>query len=143
MKRYLSALVFIAICHVGWGQANDTLRFADASAARNEAIASAFRDQRSGVQVTGEGVVARILPDDSDGSRHQRFILNLAPGQTLLIAHNIDIAPRLAPLKPGDLVAFKGVYEWNAKGGTVHWTHRDPNGRRPGGWLQLGNQIVQ
>jgi hypothetical protein len=143
MKKHISALVFIAICHVGWGQANETLRFADTSTARNDAIASAFRDQRSGVQLTGEGVVARILPDDNDGHRHQRFVLNLPSGQTLLIAHNIDIAPRLATLKVGDSVAFKGVYEWNAKGGTVHWTHRDPNGKRPGGWLQHGGQIVQ
>jgi len=143
MNRLISILAFIAACCVGWGHAGETLRFADASTARNEAIASAFRDQRSGVPVTGEGVVARILPDDNDGHRHQRFILNLPSGQTLLIAHNIDIAPRLASLKPGDSVAFKGVYEWNAKGGTVHWTHRDPNGHRPGGWLQHGGQIVQ
>lgn len=43
----------------------------------------------------GEGVVDRALSDDNDGSRHQRFILRLASGQTLLIAHNIDISLRI------------------------------------------------
>jgi len=130
MKKYILTIAIIAACYVSSGQTNETLNFADASTGGAEAIATAFREQRSGVQVAGEGVVVRILPDDSDGPRHQRFILSLASGQTLLVAHNIDIAPRLTSLKSGDLVAFNGVYEWNAKGGTVHWTHRDPSGRR-------------
>jgi len=136
MKKYILTIAIIAACYVSSGQTNETLNFADASTGGAEAIATAFREQRSGVQVAGEGVVVRILPDDSDGPRHQRFILSLASGQTLLVAHNIDIAPRLTSLKSGDLVAFNGVYEWNAKGGTVHWTHRDPSGRHPGGVAQ-------
>jgi hypothetical protein len=143
MKKYIFAIAIIAVCYVGSGHTNETLNFADASTARAEAIATAFREQRSGVQVAGEGVVVRILPDDSDGHRHQRFILSLASGQTLLVAHNIDIAPRLTSLKSGDLVAFNGVYEWNAKGGTVHWTHRDPTRRHPGGWLKHSGQTYQ
>ena len=78
----------------------------------------------------------RVLSDDEDGNRHQRFILRLASGQTLLVAHNIDVAPRVEGLQPGDTVAFRGVYEWSAEGGTVHWTHRDPDGRHAPGWLR-------
>lgn len=116
MKRFVSAIALIAACSLGSGLANEASRFADASRGRDEAIENAFREQRSGVQVTGEGVVLRILPDDNDGHRHQRFILSLASGRTLLVAHNIDVAPRVPSLNPGDLVAFKAVYEWNAKG---------------------------
>lgn len=98
-------------------------------------IAEVFRLQKSDVQVQGEGVVVKILADDTQGSRHQRFILRTASSQTLLIAHNIDLAPRLEDLKIGDSVEFFGEYAWNEKGGVVHWTHRDPAGRHIGGWL--------
>ena len=45
---------------------------------------------------------------------------------TVMIAHNIDRAPRV-PFKKGDDVTFRGEYVWNAQGGVVHWTH-DPRG---------------
>jgi hypothetical protein len=102
----------------------------------SDAIAEAAASQRSGVQVTGEGRVSRILGDDTLGDRHQRFLLELPSGQTLLIAHNIDLAPRVEPLAVGDAVEFHGVYEWNDKGGTVHWTHHDPQGMHEPGWLK-------
>ena len=88
------------------------------------------------MQVAGSGVVTRIQPDDNHGSRHQRFILTLDSGDTLLIAHNIDLAPRIDGLARGDRVAFYGEYEWNERGGVVHWTHHDPAGRHIGGWLE-------
>ncbi len=64
-------------------------------------IGRAFASGTSDVQVEGEGTVIRVLPDDVDGSRHQRFIVQLASGQTLLVTHNIDVAPRIAGLKVG------------------------------------------
>ncbi len=91
---------------------------------------------RSGARVETSGVVERVLPDDNSGSRHQRFIVRLASGQTLLIAHNIDIAPRVAGLTRGDPVSFSGIYEPNNKGGVVHWTHHDPSGRHTAGWIE-------
>jgi len=91
---------------------------------------------RSGQQVTGSGRVVRILADDNDGSRHQRFILGLSSGQTLLVAHNIDLAPRVSSLSTGDTVKFYGEYEANSKGGVIHWTHHDPQGRHVAGWLE-------
>ena len=57
-------------------------------------------------------------------------------GQTLLIAHNIDIAPRINSLQKGDLILFYGEYEWNPQGGVIHWTHQDPNGNHVGGWIE-------
>jgi len=80
--------------------------------------------------------VSRILSDDNKGSRHQRFILRLSSGQTLLVAHNIDLAPRINNLQNGDSVQFYGEYEWNSTGGVIHWTHHDPGGQHVGGWLE-------
>lgn len=87
------------------------------------------------VQVKGQGKVVAILPDDTKGSRHQRFIIELQSRQTLLVAHNIDLAPRVENLREGDRIEFFGEYEWNPEGGVIHWTHRDPAGRHVHGWI--------
>jgi hypothetical protein len=96
------------------------------------AIAEAFRQHRSGLMVEAEGTIERLLADDLEGSAHQRLIVRLTGGQTLLVSHNIDLAPRV-PAAPGDRIAFRGQYEWNERGGVVHWTHADPQRRREGG----------
>ncbi|NLF18709.1 MAG: DUF3465 domain-containing protein [Lentisphaerae bacterium] len=112
-------------------------------AGAEDALARAFRERRDDVQVRGEGEVVKVLADDHDGSRHQRFLLRLASGQTLLVAHNIDLAPRLPGLAAGDRVGFSGEYVWNHQGGLVHWTHHDPAGRHEGGWLEYQGQRYQ
>jgi len=103
---------------------------------RDAALSRAFERHERDVVVEGEGIVSRVLADDREGSRHQRFILRLSSGQTVLVAHNIDIAGRIASLEKGDTVAFRGEYVWNAAGGVVHWTHGDPAGRHPAGWIK-------
>ncbi|MCG8035500.1 MAG: DUF3465 domain-containing protein [Candidatus Thiodiazotropha taylori] len=106
-------------------------------------IEQAFRNRATDLQLTLEGRVKRVLSDDREGSRHQRFIINVESGRTLLVAHNIDLAPRVKSLKPGDHVQIHGVYEWNDKGGVVHWTHHDPQGRHEGGWIKHQGQTYQ
>ena len=79
----------------------------------------------------------RLLHDDDDaGVRHQRFVVSLASGQTLLIAHNAEVAGCI-PVGLGDRIRFRGVYEWNDLGGLVHWTHADPMGRDNDGWVEF------
>ena len=109
----------------------------------DNAIGRAFANRTSDVQVEGEGVVTRILSDDIEGSRHQRFIVRLTSGQTVLISHNIDLAPRLEGLREGDSVAFNGEYVWNAEGGLIHWTHHDPAGRHVAGWVKYKGRSYQ
>ncbi len=114
-----------------------------AEANSSDALANAYAARQSGVQVMGEGSVSRILGDDSLGDRHQRFILTLDSGQTILITHNIDLAPRIESLRNGDTVSFSGVYEWNDRGGLVHWTHHDPQGQHEAGWLRHRGRVYQ
>lgn len=106
-------------------------------------LAFAFQSQQSDLQVQGSGKIIRILSDDNEGSRHQRFILQLSHGQTLLVAHNIDLAPRVSNLQIGDQIEFFGVYEWNDKGGVIHWTHKDPRGVHVPGWLRYQGKTYQ
>lgn len=106
-----------------------------------ERLQRALENQEEDFWIEASGQVIRLLPDDLEGSRHQRIIVALDSGQTLLIAHNIDIAPRLDAVSVGDRLRFRGEYVWNARGGVIHWTHRDPDGGgagdSAGGWLEL------
>lgn len=114
-------------------------RSGDGGAAR---IAQAFARNESDLQIEVDAVVRRSLPDDEDGSRHQRFILELSDGATVLVAHNIDLAPRV-PLREGDRVQVFGEYEWNDRGGVLHWTHHDPARRHVGGWIKHGGKTYE
>lgn len=150
MKKWLVGLVIALawVLYVGMGQRSapspDTSALSPSSVQQGQdAIRAAFAQRRSGLQVLGEGRVVKLLPDDNDGSRHQRFLIELPGGPTLLVAHNIDLAPRLDALQQGDTVAFHGVYEWNAKGGVIHWTHHDPRGQHTAGWLKHQGKTVQ
>jgi hypothetical protein len=130
--RKLSILLFVSFILFQW-----------TSIAEASALQDAYNNHKSDVQVQGIGTVVRILSDDTKGSRHQKFILKISSGQTILIAHNIDIAPRINLISNGDQVQFYGEYEWNKKGGVVHWTHKDPNGYHVGGWLKHKGKTYQ
>ena len=139
-RRSLPAAIVLVVAAALWNAyeaRNDGAgAVATGSAGGDAVLEAAFRDQRSDLQVEGVGTVTRVLRDDNDGSRHQRFLLETASGLTLLVAHNIDLAPRIPELERGDRVRFFGEYEWNDKGGVIHWTHHDPAGRHVGGWLE-------
>lgn len=121
----------------GASVANETLSI-DASE-----VVAAMNARRSDVMVSVTAEVVRVLGDDNEGSRHQRFLLGIddegATHGTVLVAHNIDLAERV-PLDEGDVVRVRGEYEWNEKGGVIHWTHHDPKGWREGGWIELGGE---
>ncbi|TWD31578.1 uncharacterized protein DUF3465 [Vibrio crassostreae] len=130
--RQFFTLVLATLCiGLGYVQANDVR------------LKQAYERHQSDVQVRGSGTVFRILPDDNKGSRHQKFILRLDSKQTVLVAHNIDLAPRIQGLGKGDRVEFYGEYEWNKKGGVIHWTHRDPNNRHAHGWLKHNGNVYE
>ncbi|MFH0916296.1 MAG: DUF3465 domain-containing protein [bacterium] len=153
MKRLLLVAAIVIACLVGVMQggcsttALPTGTGADSEAtsvnAGDASLADAFAERASNLEVEGQGTVSRLLTDDTEGAKHQRFIVRLASGQTLLITRNIDIAPRVSSLRVGDTVSFKGEYEWNAQGGLIHWTHHDPTGSHAGGWIRHNGRTYQ
>jgi hypothetical protein len=138
LKKLLIAALLIGLGIYGYIQQhpNPTPRFTEERSVGDQLINDAFRNRQDDLQIGGTGKVIHILPDDKKGSRHQKFIIKLSSGQTLLISHNIDLAPRINSLGEGDKVEFYGEYEWNPKGGIVDWTHHDPKGRHEDGWLK-------
>lgn len=133
MKHFLLTFL-LGFILVGCQDENTNTDLNDISVS-DQILLNAFETGQTDLQVDGQGIVVSLLADDTTGSQHQRFILKLTTGQTLLIAHNIDLAPKIYYLEEGDLVKFYGEYEWNDKGGVVHWTHIDPNGAHEDGWL--------
>jgi hypothetical protein len=112
---------------------------ASSPATTTSEIADLFARRQSDTIVTGEGLIVKILPDDlhdDDGSgKHQQFLVDVAGDVTIKIAHNLKFGR--APVREGDTIRFKGEYEWNDRGGCIHWTHHDPKGWRDGGWLEI------
>ncbi|MFV5592827.1 DUF3465 domain-containing protein [Acinetobacter junii] len=106
-------------------------------------IMKAYQQQISNIQVQSKGEVKAILADDNDGSRHQKMILKLENGLTVLVAHNIDLAPRVEGLRKGEIVEFYGEYEYSPKGGVIHWTHHDPQAKHVDGWLKYQGKSYQ
>lgn len=147
MKRLLVLGIFLALAYFSAVESGYIPRRHDAggisSANGADQVAAAFENHRSNVQVQGRGEVTKVLPDDREGSPHQRFIVRVPSGKTVLVAHNIELANRVASLKAGDRVEFSGEYEWNERGGVIHWTHRDPRHSHVDGWIKHNGRTYQ
>lgn len=124
-------------------QTKEAVYTVSVSANSEQRLSDAFKDKRSDLQIAGKGTVIKLLADDLKGSQHQRFIIKTNTGQTILVAHNIDLAPRINTLKVGDSIEFYGEYEWNKRGGVMHWTHKDPKQRHIDGWLRHAGLVYQ
>lgn len=149
MKKSRLGLVALLLLGVRCGEpvfapsrSNDPPAHIRADSTGNEALDRAIGERRSNEWVEVSGTVVKLLPDDRKGTRHQRFLLLLADGTTVLVAHNLEIAER-APLREGQEARLRGEYEWNEKGGVLHWTHHDPKGRHQGGWIEVNGQRVR
>jgi hypothetical protein len=104
-------------------------------AAQNAAIQRAFEQHSDGAELTATGMVDRVLSDQSGPSGpHERFIVRLSSGMTVLIEHNLSIAPRV-PVAVGMPVTVHGEYVWNAEGGLLHFTHHDPDRSHEAGYI--------
>lgn len=111
----------------------------------NAAVYDAWRAERSNVEVTAEGSVARVLGvREGPSGMHEGFLLHLrgagGHGLTVRIEDNVDITGRI-PLQPGDDVAVKGEYVYDPRGGLIHYTHHDPRGRHPSGYVRVGDRV--
>lgn len=107
--RILAASILYASLALGVGGCEQATGPSQVDTAEEDRrLMQAFDRRAEDTWVEAGGRVVRLLSDDHEGSRHQRFIVETGAGQTLLIAHNIDVAPRV-PVGMGDRVRFRGV----------------------------------
>ncbi|MDH4108475.1 MAG: DUF3465 domain-containing protein [Gammaproteobacteria bacterium] len=92
--------------------------------------------QDSGSWVEVSGRVLTLLPDDDVDGGHQRMLIDAGSGRTVLVAHNLGLSARV-PVSLGDRVLVRGQFEWNERGGLIHWTHDDPFRKEPAGYIRL------
>ena len=131
-----------SIANIGSGLAGSASNL-NAKAFNLHNVQTLYSQHASHVQVEDAGTVIKLLADDNQSPRHQKFLVKVASGQTLLLTHNIDLASRIDPLNVGDKLEFNGEYIWNIKGGIVHWTHRDPQGHHIDGWIKHDGKTYQ
>jgi Protein of unknown function (DUF3465) len=93
-------------------------------------------EHRMNTEVTGKVKVYKLLQEDDEGLKHERFLVMLSDGTTVLVAHSLDKAP-LVPVSPEDEIIIHGEYVWNQKGGVIHWTHHSDSPRHEGGWIDF------
>lgn len=105
-------------------------------------IVEVAKSQRNANFVEGAGMeVIQILPDDTNGREHQKWMVRLSNGQKLLAVYNSDMCPRV-PVKEGDLVSMGGQFIWSRRDGPIlHWLHHDPHGSRPDGYVFLNGEF--
>ena len=88
----------------------------------------------------GNLTVDRLLPDDTQGLPHQKWIGRLSNGSTITVVYNSDMGLRV-PLHIGDKFSVGGQFIWTGNSGLIHWVHDDPSRQRPDGYVFLNGVI--
>lgn len=115
------------------GQSANQTAAGDAQAIRAQQL------QLVKVPLTVTAPVKKMLKYDDRGLPHEKFLLSLSNGATILVAHNTKMAPYV-PIQAGDLVTVHGEFIWNAKGGLIHWTHHSDSQSHEGGYIDFNGK---
>ncbi len=110
------------------------------NASNDSALVNAVNSKRNVDFLEASGVtVIELLADDTQGLPHEKFIVRLSNGATVLCVFNLDMGQRI-PLKVGDIVDLGGQFKWTNVGALMHWLHADTQNRRPDGYVDLNGK---
>lgn len=93
--------------------------------------------------------VVRVLGErEGRSGLHEGFIINACPRLEtctrewtyLKVEDNVDITGPI-PLKRGDDVSLLGQLECSDN--VIHWTHHDPRGRHPSGYIKVNGRVYE
>ncbi len=137
-KRSLAALALIAFAGCAPNAAGS------GAPIDNAVVCKAYAQHLSGIEVDAAGTVTRLLGTHPGvQSPHTGFLVELQPcGVTVRVEANTDFTG-VVPIRRGDDVVLRGEYEYYGQGGVIHWTHRDPRGRHPSGYVKVGGTTYQ
>jgi hypothetical protein len=105
------------------------------------AIVAAFNGHHQVSYVEGAGlIVTQLLPDDTSGLPHQKWLARLSDGNIITIVYNTDEGQRV-PIQVGDSFGVGGEYVPTGHTGLMHWLHDDPQKRRPDGYVYFNGVV--
>lgn len=136
----LAAVLGVNFSQISFSQARDTLHAGLSAIPAGQKDLAAAQDAHRGadfIEVSGV-TVTDVLPDDTFGSRHQKWVVTLANGRNVAGVYNIDVTPRL-PLKIGDVIGMGGQFIYDRDGGLMHWLHEDSRGHRQNGYVEINS----
>ncbi len=99
-------------------------------------IQAIHQDQNVNYIEGGKMVVERVLPDDTQGLPHQKWLVRLSDNSTLELVYNSDMGSRV-PVNVGDVMSAGGQLIMAQQGPLLHWLHSDPKQHRPDGYVYL------
>jgi hypothetical protein len=91
-------------------------------------LKQATEEKAHDVEIVVTGTVVRLLKDDTEGTEHQRWILEDDFGDTVMVVHNISRFERLSGVEEGEKMEVKGLYSWDEHGGYIHRVHERLHG---------------
>jgi hypothetical protein len=84
--------------------------------------------------------VDRVLGERSGRSGvHEGFVIAVQT-QTFKVEDNVNVTGPV-PLQRGDVITLLGQLECDDD--VVHWTHRDPRGRHPSGYIEVNSKLYE
>ncbi len=106
----------------------------------NDTLCHAYLNRASHVEVVAGGTVLRLLGTRGESaSPHEGFLLRVTTPCDAILRVETNVAfTGTIPVQRGQRVVVKGEYETDATGGVIHWTHRDPRGHHPDGFIDVG-----
>lgn len=97
-------------------------------------LADAYVNKKSGMMAEVQGQVTRLIMDEDESAREQKFVIHAISGQSLMVTHDLSRSDRV-PVATGDEVIVRGEYVWTEPGGMLIWTTRDSGSGDRHGWI--------
>lgn len=123
---------FIALCLLVLNSQGAWALVADDSAI----VQAIHQNQDVNYIEAGNMVVKRLLPDDTQGLPHQKWLVRLSDNSTLELIYNTDMGAHI-PLQEGQTVSAGGQLIMGDQGPLLHWLHSDPRQHRPDGYVYV------